>query len=86
MKVKVESKKVGLKLNIQKIKIMASGPILVSGECNLLGSVSSQQRFEVTDIKALGTVLRSWTVLVIALRQISVTALFYLENSKRIHP
>ena len=55
MKVKVESKKVGLKLNIQKIKIMASGPILVSGECNLLGSVSSQQRFEVTDVKALGT-------------------------------
>ena len=28
MKVKVESEKVGLKLNIQKIKIMASGPIL----------------------------------------------------------
>ena len=27
MKVKVESKKVGLKLNIQKMKIMASGPI-----------------------------------------------------------
>ena len=27
MKVKVESEKVGLKLNIQKIKIMASGPI-----------------------------------------------------------
>ena len=27
MKVKAESKKVGLKLNIQKIKIMASGPI-----------------------------------------------------------
>ena len=26
MKVKVESKKVGLKLNIQKMKIMASGP------------------------------------------------------------
>ena len=26
MKVKVESKKVGLKLNIQKTKIMASGP------------------------------------------------------------
>ena len=31
MKVKVESKKVGLKLNIQKRKIMASGPI-TSGE------------------------------------------------------
>ena len=27
MKVKVESEKVGLKLNIQKTKIMASGPI-----------------------------------------------------------
>ena len=27
VKVKVESKKVGLKLNIQKMKIMASGPI-----------------------------------------------------------
>ena len=28
MKVKVESEKVGLKLNIQKMKIMASGPIM----------------------------------------------------------
>ena len=27
MKVKVESEKVGLKLNIQKAKVMASGPI-----------------------------------------------------------
>ena len=27
MKVKVESEKVGLKFNIQKIQIMASGPI-----------------------------------------------------------
>ena len=27
MKVKEESKKVGLKLNVQKMKIMASGPI-----------------------------------------------------------
>ena len=27
MKVKVESEKVGLKLNIQRTKIMASGPI-----------------------------------------------------------
>ena len=30
MKVKEESEKVGLKLNIQKTKIMASGPITVS--------------------------------------------------------
>ena len=28
MKVRVESEKVGLKLNIQKTKIMASGPII----------------------------------------------------------
>ena len=28
MKVKEESKKAGLKLNIQKMKIMASGPII----------------------------------------------------------
>ena len=28
MKVKAESEKVGLKLNIQKMKIMASGPIV----------------------------------------------------------
>ena len=35
MKVKVESEKVGLKLNIQKTKIMASGPIIswqIAGE------------------------------------------------------
>ena len=32
MKVKVESEKVGLKLNIQKTKIMASGPIITSWE------------------------------------------------------
>ena len=31
MKVKVESEKVGLKLNIQKMKIMASGPITSMG-------------------------------------------------------
>ena len=32
MKVKEERKKVGLKLNIQKTKIMASGPIITSWE------------------------------------------------------
>ena len=32
MKVKVESEKVGLKLNIQKTKIMASGPITSFGQ------------------------------------------------------
>ena len=36
MKVKVESEKVGLKLNIQKTKIMATGPITsweIDGDC-----------------------------------------------------
>ena len=52
MKVKVESEKVGLKLNIQKTKIMASGPITsweIDGKTvetvsdfNFLGSKSLQ--------------------------------------------
>ena len=63
----------------------------MSGECVLLGSVSSQQRFGVTDIKALGvsqlsglgqTVL--WLLDKSAL-QLRVTALFYLESSRKIH-
>ena len=36
MKVKVESEKVGLKLNIQKTKIMASGPIT---SCQIDGEI-----------------------------------------------
>jgi len=32
MKVKVESEKVGLKLNIQKTEIMASGPIQIRSD------------------------------------------------------
>ena len=39
MKVKVESEKVGLKLNIQKTKIMASGPISsweIDGEADFI--------------------------------------------------
>ena len=49
MKVKVESKKVGLKLNIQKTKIMASGPITsweVDGE-----SVETMSDFILGDSK-----------------------------------
>ena len=41
MKVKRESEKVGLKLNIQKTKIMASGPIAswhIDGVSHLLGN------------------------------------------------
>ena len=54
----------------------------------LLSSVWSQQRFGVMDIKAprCVTALGSWTDRVIALRQISVTAPFYLENGRKIHP
>ena len=41
MKVKVESKKVGLQLNIQKTKIMASGPITSWGiDGETVGTVS----------------------------------------------
>ena len=36
MKVKEESEKVGLKLNIQKIKIMASGPITSNKVADLI--------------------------------------------------
>ena len=46
LKVKVESKKVGLKFNIQKTKIMASGPITsweVDGETLFLGAPKSLQ-------------------------------------------
>ena len=44
MKVKVESEKVGLKLNIQKTKIMASGPI-ISWEIDEETVVTSQTLF-----------------------------------------
>ena len=48
MKVKEESEKVGLKLNIQKMKIMASGPI-TSWE------IDGQTMETVTDITCLGS-------------------------------
>ena len=56
----------------------------------LLGSLSRHN----DDLEPFGTLkplarhssLRSWTNRVIALRQISVTVLFYLEDSRRIHP
>ena len=41
MKVKEESKKVGLKLNIQKTKIMASGPITL---CQIEGEIGNSDR------------------------------------------
>ena len=48
MKVKEESEKVGLKLNIQKTKIMASGPITS-------WQVDGQTRETVTDFVFLGS-------------------------------
>lgn len=66
----------------------------VRGVCNFLGSVSSQQKFEVTDVKALGqnvsqssdrpcysSQLSDRSVL-----QLHVTPQFYLENERKIYP
>ena len=53
MKVKEESEKVGLKLNIQKTKIMASGPIIswqIDGETRETG----------TDFIFLGSKITAW--------------------------
>ena len=49
MKVKQESEKVGLKLNIQKMKIMASGPIITSWE------IDGKTMETVTDFIFLGS-------------------------------
>ena len=43
MKAKEESEKVGLKLNIQKMKIMASGPITITVSDFILGAPKSVQ-------------------------------------------
>ena len=64
----------------------------MSGECTLLSSVSSQQRFGVTDIKALGASQLSGPRQIVlqlldkSVLQLCVTALFYLENRGQIHP
>ena len=55
MKVKVESEKVGLKLNIQKTKIMASGPI-TSWEMNR----ETVSDFILGAPKSLQMVLQPW--------------------------
>ena len=49
MKVKEESEKAGLKLNIQKTKIMASGPITS-------GQIDGEKREIVTDFIFLGSI------------------------------
>ena len=58
MKVKVESEKVGLKLNIQKAKIMASGPIClwqIGGE-----SLETMREFILGDSKITGSKIPWW--------------------------
>ena len=45
MKVKEESEKVGLKLNIQKTKIMASGPITYNKADLILGGLQNHCRW-----------------------------------------
>ena len=58
MKVKEESEKVGLKLNIQKTKIMASGPIIswqIDGE-----TVETVADFILGGSKSLQVVIAAW--------------------------
>ena len=60
----------------------------VSRECMFLGSLSRHNKdLEWRTLKPPQrvTALRSWIDRVIALRQISVTALFYLEDSRKLH-
>ena len=42
------------KFGLFKLSLGHNSGYFVSGECNLLGSVLSQQKFEVKDIRALG--------------------------------
>ena len=68
--------------------------VLLSGKCMVPSSLSRHNKdLEQRTLKPSArhssrcvTALGSWTNRVIALRQISVTALFYLEDSRRIHP
>ena len=57
MKVKVKSEKVGLKLNIQKMKIMASGPI-TSWEID--GEIDGEIVETVSDLIFLGSKITAW--------------------------
>ena len=62
--------------------------MVLSRECMFLDSLSCHNKdLEWRTLKPPRhvTALRSWIDRVIALRQISVTALFYLEDSRKIH-
>ena len=65
MKVKVESEKVGLKLNIQKTKIMASGPITswqIDGETvsDFIFGEDSQESSPTPQFKSINSLVLSF--------------------------
>ena len=62
MKVKEEGEKVGLKLNIQKTKIMASGPIITSWK------IDGETTERVEDFIFLGSKITADTTAVMKLR------------------
>ena len=84
MKAKEESENAGLKLNIQKMRIMASGPITLSGECGISSVLCRHNKNLNWRMLKPSTCLSSQTDRVSALRQtvlqLCVTAQFYLEN------
>ena len=63
MKVKEESEKVGLKLNIQKMKIIASGPIIswqIDGETSISALLTMPKHLTVWITINGGKFLRDW--------------------------
>ena len=84
MKAKEESENAGLKLNIQKMRIMASGPITLSGECGISSVLSRHNKNLKRRMLKPSICLSSQTDRVSALGQtvlqLCVTAQFYLEN------
>ena len=80
MKVKVETEKVGLKLNIQKTKIMASGPITswkIDGE-----TVETVSDFMVFPVVMYG--FESWTIKKVEHRRIDAFELWCWRRLLRV--
>ena len=75
MKAKEESENAGLKFNIQKMRIMASRPITLSGECGISSVLSRHNKNLKWRMLKPSTCLSS--------RINRVTAQFYLENKRK---
>ena len=75
MKAKEESENSGLKFNIQKMRIMASRPITLSGECGISSVLSRHNKNLKWQMLKPSTCLSS--------RTNRVTAQFYLENKRK---